>query len=170
MQGTSPLVSDVRSRANTNEGKNTHPVIRTKLKSLRVLEAFGWLMLALIIRKTTSFKKLAQILRLKAVDAPVDSIPSSMDNILKHPHLLLGRYIDRLSLILLPEKPCLTASIAARMMLGCRGYTVELHLGVDTKNKYGKLAAHAWLICDGEIVTGRNTMHSFKSIAVFRNL
>jgi hypothetical protein len=50
---------------------------------------------------------------------------------------------------------CLPQAMAAKWMLGFRGQSSKLYLGVksDPQNK-GKLAAHAWLECAEQYITG----------------
>ncbi len=54
---------------------------------------------------------------------------------------------------LLGTKNCLVQSLAAQAMLARRGYSSHLRIGV-AKDKDGRLKAHAWVECEGEIVIG----------------
>ena len=54
---------------------------------------------------------------------------------------------------LVPRASCLTQALAARAMLLSEGLPSSLHLGV-AKTEKGALEAHAWLECQGKIVTG----------------
>lgn len=49
--------------------------------------------------------------------------------------------------------PCLATAIAANRLLARRGVGSELWLGVKT-DEATTMAAHAWLIADGRVVTG----------------
>lgn len=51
------------------------------------------------------------------------------------------------------QAACLPQALAAKLMLGLRGQGAALHLGAKL-DEDGGLAAHAWLTCDGNIVTG----------------
>lgn len=48
---------------------------------------------------------------------------------------------------------CLPQALAAQVMLGRRNHSAELKIGV-AKMDPGKLEAHAWLECDGQVVLG----------------
>lgn len=48
---------------------------------------------------------------------------------------------------------CFPQTIAARMLLKRKGYNSTIHLGVE-KAGGGNIAGHAWLTCDGVLVTG----------------
>jgi hypothetical protein len=52
---------------------------------------------------------------------------------------------------------CLTQAIAAKAMLARRGQGAAFHLGARI-DPNGKLIGHAWLVCDGVIVTGASGM------------
>nr|WP_232302747.1 lasso peptide biosynthesis B2 protein [Elstera litoralis] len=51
-------------------------------------------------------------------------------------------------------------------MLRRRGLAVQVHFGV-TKDADGKLLAHAWSRCQGELVTGGQQMPEYQPISVF---
>lgn len=53
---------------------------------------------------------------------------------------------------IVPNRPCLTQALAARVMLQRRGITTTLRIGV--KKEEDVLAAHAWLEQDGRIIIG----------------
>lgn len=48
---------------------------------------------------------------------------------------------------------CLVQSLAVQAMLGRRGYLAHLRIGV-AKDEGGRLKAHAWVECEGNIVIG----------------
>lgn len=52
-----------------------------------------------------------------------------------------------------PRATCLTQALATQVLLHRRGYPTSLRIGV-TKEANGKLAAHAWVECQGRIVIG----------------
>lgn len=63
----------------------------------------------------------------------------------------------------LPWQPlCLVRAIAARAILGRRGFTSILSLGVDIAA--ADLAAHAWLTAGGIIVTGRDEIAAHREV------
>lgn len=68
----------------------------------------------------------------------------------------IARAIDRSSRHLRLPTTCLVQALAADAMLRRRGHHSRLHLGVLGQRPVGRrLEAHAWVECDGAIVTGR---------------
>jgi hypothetical protein len=65
---------------------------------------------------------------------------------------------------LVPGRTCLNDALAADVMLCRRGYGSLLRLGVKKgRDPAGPLEAHAWVECDGAIVTGElATMDEYK--------
>ena len=62
---------------------------------------------------------------------------------------------------------CLPQAIAAKWMLGFRAQPSKLYLGVKPENyASGKLAAHAWLACGQQTVTG-GTADDFTCVSHF---
>jgi hypothetical protein len=61
---------------------------------------------------------------------------------------------------------CLPQAIAAKAMLARRGHGSAFHLGA-TLDANGKLIAHAWLECDGQIVTGAAGIRGMSHLARF---
>lgn len=51
-----------------------------------------------------------------------------------------------------PGSACLAQALAVQRMLAVRGRSSELELGVAKEG--GSFGAHAWLVCDGQIVIG----------------
>lgn len=51
-----------------------------------------------------------------------------------------------------PGAACLAQALAVHRMLAVRGRPSKLELGVAKEG--GKFGAHAWLVCDGQIVIG----------------
>lgn len=72
--------------------------------------------------------------------------------------------IQRASKISPWKNRCLVSSLAARLMLRWRRIDSKLFLGV-TKERGGKMTAHAWLTVDGEEIVPRSgdylTMYEF---------
>lgn len=60
---------------------------------------------------------------------------------------------------------CLIEAIAAKQMLRRRGLSASIYLG--TMHREEKLQAHAWCICHGIVLTGRQGMMKFKVVARF---
>ncbi|HEX5241728.1 MAG TPA: lasso peptide biosynthesis B2 protein [Tepidisphaeraceae bacterium] len=50
---------------------------------------------------------------------------------------------------------CLAQAMAGTILLGRRGHSVSLHLGV-VRGPHETLGAHAWVECDCKVVLGRN--------------
>jgi hypothetical protein len=56
---------------------------------------------------------------------------------------------------LVPKPTCLVQALAAKILLGLRGYASQIEVGVRrTGDTFG---AHAWLISDGKVVLGGDT-------------
>lgn len=55
---------------------------------------------------------------------------------------------------------CLVQSLAAQTMLARRGYPARLRIGV-AKDEGGRLKAHAWVECEGNIVIGSRGMSQY---------
>jgi hypothetical protein len=52
-----------------------------------------------------------------------------------------------------PAASCLTQAMAAQFLLARSGYTSRIQIGVSKDDNH-RFEAHAWLICDGEILLG----------------
>lgn len=61
---------------------------------------------------------------------------------------------------------CLPQAMAAKAMLALRGQGSAFHLGA-TIEADGAFSAHAWLECDGRIVTGAKGMQDMSHMARF---
>ena len=53
----------------------------------------------------------------------------------------------------IPRATCLTKALAARVLLSRSGYVTELRLGV-TREKSGRVSAHAWVESEGRVIIG----------------
>lgn len=91
-----------------------------------------------------------------------DVISSHQNSLANSPTFYLERVAYRLRL----NKICLTTAIAARLMLGIRGYRCELVLGValDSENA---MSAHAWSFRNGRVLTGYETEVNFTPVSYF---
>ena len=65
-----------------------------------------------------------------------------------------------------PAASCLTQALAAQVLLTRRGYPTRLHLGFIKKDHH-PLEGHAWLECEGQIVTGNGDLSRFSTSTVF---
>jgi hypothetical protein len=52
----------------------------------------------------------------------------------------------------MPGTSCLISAFALQRLLSRAGYASELHIGVAKRDE--KLAAHAWVVCEGRILIG----------------
>jgi hypothetical protein len=62
---------------------------------------------------------------------------------------------------------CLVRAIAGRTMLARYGFSSQIRLGVR-KNGPTKLDGHAWLECDGKIITGEDVHLDYADIPINR--
>ena len=58
---------------------------------------------------------------------------------------------------------CLVQSLAAQAMLARRGYPARLRIGV-AKDEGGRLKAHAWVECEGNIVIGSRGVSQYTAL------
>lgn len=116
----------------------TYPAI----DRLRILEAAVWLGLARFYVVCLPFGWLAPWLRKPATE------PSESETALR-----IGRAVLTASRHVPWQAACLPQALAAKLMLALRGQGSVLHLGARL-DEGGKLAAHAWLTCRGNVVTG----------------
>ncbi len=57
-----------------------------------------------------------------------------------------------------PYASCLTQALAVRTLLGLRGQSSQLKIGVD-RDEDGKFMAHAWVEINGKIIIGKLPHH-----------
>jgi hypothetical protein len=69
----------------------------------------------------------------------------------RHAPRVIGLSIERAAK-LIPGTTCLPKALAVAGMLRSRGYDCELRLGL--KKEAGRVAAHAWVEVDGEVILG----------------
>ena len=65
----------------------------------------------------------------------------------------VGRAIGRMAARVPWRSSCLVQALAAKRWLSAKGHSSSLYLGVR-KLPAENVEAHAWLMCDGEVVTG----------------
>lgn len=123
---------------------------------LLLAEAAILLALARICVLTVPFRVLARWLS-RAPDAPAPD-PSLADRV--------GRAVRVAARNVPWNAVCLPQAIAAKAMLARRGQGSAFHLGATIEDD-GKLNAHAWLECDGRIVTGAGGMRGMSHLARF---
>lgn len=112
------------------------------LDRLLILEAAAWLGVARFYLVWFPFGWLAPWLRKPAAGLPRPELASR-----------IGRAVLTASRHLPWQAACLPQALAAKLMLALRGQGSALHLGAKL-DEGGGLAAHAWLTCGGDIVTG----------------
>ena len=130
------------------------------------------LTVALLLRYSLSFKRLVAILKLEEV--PLQEAEILLTNVYgisrakDDPAAMATRFIDGISTRLFPHRPCLTAAIAARLILQFRRFDSILVLGVK-KDESNQLLAHAWLQTAGNIVVaGRDyNLDEYKVVGLF---
>ena len=66
--------------------------------------------------------------------------------------LRLARMIPRLARRLPGEYNCLVQAVALMAMLRRRSIPARIEFGVRQEPESGKLAAHAWVTCSGEVI------------------
>lgn len=78
----------------------------------------------------------------------------------------VNRAINRASRYSFWRTKCFEQALTAKWMLRRRGYRSHLYFGVQ-KDPAVKLTAHAWLICEGEMVTGGNVASAYQVLGCF---
>lgn len=109
---------------------------------LLILEAATWLGLSRFFVVWFPFRWLGPWLRKPAIGPGRPELA-----------LRIGRAVLTASRHVPWQAACLPQALAAKLMLGLRGQGAVFHLGAKL-DENGDLAAHAWLTCDGKIVTG----------------
>lgn len=64
-----------------------------------------------------------------------------------------------------PFGTCLSRALALQHLLSANGQKSELVIGV--RNSHGRFSAHAWLVCDDEILIGGDAVDEHKSLAAW---
>ena len=118
-----------------------------------LIEAAGFLVLARVGLWTLPFQFLS---------AGIERVPARARSArIDHP-VDIGRVVDAVARRLPMPMTCLVQALAAKAMLRRRGYQSTLRFGVRTETigrrrlrASLRLDAHAWLVCDGQVVVGR---------------
>lgn len=129
--------SDGKARRKWRAWRNYRAIDR-----LLILEAAAWLGLARFYIVWFPFGWLAPWLRKPAAG------PGRPEKVQR-----IGRAVLTASRHVPWQAACLPQALAAKLMLSLRGQGSILHLGAQFDDS-GDLAAHAWLTCGGDIVTG----------------
>lgn len=85
----------------------------------------------------------------------------------KKEFFLLRLAIHRASKYSIFRAMCFEQAICAKVMLKMRNRKSTILFGVKTNESTGKFSAHAWLICNRELVTGGSQIAQFKVLAEF---
>lgn len=129
------------------------------------VEAFALLAFVRVVLALLPFKRATQHLGLRPESAGAQ--PEEDGAAVATPSILLVRDAVRRAASVAPFRAvCLQQAFAAALMLRRRGHAVQVHFGV-AKDGDGTLAAHAWSLCQGTLVTGGEQMPRFRPISVF---
>ena len=63
----------------------------------------------------------------------------------------------------LPHATCLTQALAAQALLAHSGYPSQVEIGV-TKDESRRFHAHAWVVCQGQVVLGGQQVERYNSL------
>jgi hypothetical protein len=66
----------------------------------------------------------------------------------------------------LPGATCLTQALAAQAPLTRSGYPSQVEIGV-AKNESRRFQAHAWVVCQGEIVLGGQQVEQYNPLMIW---
>jgi hypothetical protein len=66
----------------------------------------------------------------------------------------------------LPGASCLTQALAAQALLTQSGFPSQVEIGV-AKDDLRRLQAHAWVVCQGQVVLGGQQPNHYNSIIVW---
>jgi Transglutaminase-like superfamily len=114
-----------------------------------IVEAAFWLGVARFIVVFLPFRWIGPWLR-QGGDAPAHSVlPDRVGKAV----LVASRHVPWQAL-------CLPQAMSAKQMLKRRGFHTVLHLGAKLQDD-GRIAAHAWLICGDDVVTGGGGMTGY---------
>ncbi|CAM4251928.1 lasso peptide biosynthesis B2 protein [Cytophagaceae bacterium 50C-KIRBA] len=125
------------------------------------IEAWIYIALARMSILVLSFEYL-----MKLIGKPISSQNWEESNKLLTTYIPINQAIERASRYAFWRTKCFEQALTAKWMLERRGQTTYLYFGVR-KEQSGSLTAHAWLVCDGEIVTGGNVASEFQVISCF---
>jgi hypothetical protein len=66
----------------------------------------------------------------------------------------------------LPGATCLTQALAAQALLTRSGYPSQVEIGV-AKDEARRFQAHAWVVCQGEIVLGGQQIEQYNPLMIW---
>jgi hypothetical protein len=115
---------------------------------IRVLFVVGVARAALCVLSTDAARKLAA----KAAAGAAGSLEQMVWAV-----RVVSRY--------LPGATCLTQALAAQALLTQSGFPSQVEIGV-ARDDLRRLQAHAWVVCQGQVVLGGQQPNHYNSIAV----
>jgi len=128
------------------------------------LECSVWFVFSSLMVTFLSFERLIRQLDLS--EAPVLDLPDCTEQLRpSDTHIRrLGIYLDKISGVVTPRRPCLRSAVAGLLMLRRQGIRANILLGVR-RSDANAMQAHAWLALEnGEIVTGRSARDGFTPV------
>lgn len=72
----------------------------------------------------------------------------------------------RAAVRLLPGTTCLPAALAMQRLLSASGHACELHVGVTKRGMV--LEAHAWVVCDGDVLIGEHERDEYTRLMAWQ--
>lgn len=66
----------------------------------------------------------------------------------------------------LPGATCLTQALAAQAILSESGFPSQVEIGV-AKDGFHRLQAHAWVVCEGQVVLGEQELAHYNPLVVW---
>ena len=129
------------------------------------LFAEAWLLLALarLILLLVSFKKILPLLGKQISNAKADVIENN--DSLQHISIAIAR-ASRYSFW---RTMCFEQALAAKFMLRIRKKISTIYFGVKKNDSDNALLAHAWLICNGTIITGGKNIDQYTIVSSFKS-
>jgi len=138
-------------------------------KLLRISKAVYWLMIATYQVKTKPFNEVVN--RNGLAEIPVSQSEKELldcvDEI-DRDLFVTARYIDRLSRLILKNKPCMPAAVGSLLMLKNRNVCAYVYFGVNIESTSRAMSAHAWVYCQSKVLTGHLTAHQFKPVSCYK--
>lgn len=142
--------------------KNLIKFIKLPLKTkILLIEAYILLGFSRLIILSCPFKRIAGLLGEENRETEFSNEGIDIKKV-----YAVARGIKTMSKYTLWESKCLAQAYTAKFMLSRRGLKSTVYLGVS-KNKNGKMIAHAWLRCGCIYVTGGNGGTSFTVTSKF---
>lgn len=129
----------------------------------QVLEALAFLAISRVVLALLPFRIAIRGLGLRLADCQIVDIQGP-----PAPPVvpIVANAVRRAATVAPFRAVCLQQAVAAALMLRWRGFTAQIHFGV-AKDESGKLIAHAWSRCRGEMVTGGAQAPEYQPISVF---